>query len=68
MPDIYRKEGIDMLKRGYSLPNLANFCLHKSTTAKIYRFTESDRDLLDKIREGMFVGQPLYSHGKLLWT
>ena len=42
---------------GYTLPNLANICLHKSTSAKFYTFTETDKDLLRKIREDM-VGGP----------
>ena len=46
-----------MLKLGCTLPNLANICLHKSSTAKFYPFTESDKDLLEKIREDM-VGGP----------
>ena len=50
-------KGIDMLKLGCTLPNLANICLHKSTSAKFYPFTESDKDLLQKIREDM-VGGP----------
>ena len=50
-------KGIDMLKLGCTLPNLANVCLHKSTDSKFYPFTESDKDLLEKIREDM-VGGP----------
>ena len=46
-----------MLKLGCTLPNLANNCLHKSTSAKVYPFTETDKDLLQKIREDM-VGGP----------
>ena len=53
----YHKKGIDMLKLGCTLPNLANICLHKSTNAKFYPFTETDKDLLQKIREDM-VGGP----------
>ena len=53
----YHKKGIDMLKLGCTLPHLANFCLHKSTSAKFYPFTETDKDLLQKIREDM-VGGP----------
>ena len=34
-----------MLKLGCTLPNLANVCLHKSTDAKLYPFTEGDKDL-----------------------
>ena len=40
-----------MLKLGCTLPNLAYICLHKSTDAKFYSFTEGDKDLLEKIRE-----------------
>ena len=47
----YHKKGIDMLKLGCTLPKLANICLHKSTSAKFYPFTETDRHLLQKIRE-----------------
>ena len=53
----YHKKGIDMLKLGCTLPNLANICLHKSTSTKFYPFTESDKDFLQKIREDM-VGGP----------
>ena len=51
------RKGIDMLKLGCALPILANTCPHKSTNAKIYPFTETDKDLLQKIREEM-VGSP----------
>ena len=57
MRAFYHKKGIDMLKLGCTLPNLANICLHKSTSAKFYPFTETDEDLLQKIREDM-VGGP----------
>ena len=53
----YHREGIDMLKLGCTLLNFANICLHKSTSAKFYPFTETDKDLLQKIREDM-VGGP----------
>ena len=46
-----------MLKLGYTLPNLANICLHRSTSANFYPFTGTDKDLLQKIREDM-VGGP----------
>ena len=46
-----------MLKLGCRLPNLANICLYKSTSTKFYSFTETDEDLLQKIREDM-VGGP----------
>ena len=47
MVDFNHNTGIEMLKLGCVLPNLANICLHKSTTVKIYPFTESDKDLLE---------------------
>ena len=57
MIEFYHNEGTDLLKLGRTLPNLANNCLHKSRDSKIYLFTESDKDLLEKIREDM-VGGP----------
>ena len=55
--ECYHNKGIDMLKLGCTLPNWANICLHKSTDSKFYPFTESDNDLLEKIRKDM-VGGP----------
>ena len=46
-----------MQKLGCTLPNLANICLHKSTDSNFYPFTESEIDLLEKIREDV-VGGP----------
>ena len=57
MLEFYHNKGIDMLKLGCTLPNLAKICLHKSTDSKFYPFTESEKDLLEKIRENM-VGGP----------
>ena len=57
MLPFYHTKRIDMLKLGCTLPNLANICLHKSTSAKFYPYTETDKDLLQKIREDM-VGGP----------
>ena len=53
----YHDKDIDMLKLGCTLPNLADICLHKSSDAKFYPFTEGDKDLLEKIREDV-VGGP----------
>ena len=55
--EFYHNKGIDMLKLGCTIPNLANIRLHKSTDSKFYPFTESDKDLLVEIRENM-VGGP----------
>ena len=57
MIDFHHQKEIDMLKLGCPLLNMANICLHKSTDSKFYLFTESDKDLLEKIREDM-VGGP----------
>ena len=57
MIEFYHQKYIAMLKLGCTLPNLANICLNKSTDSKFYPFTESDEDLLEKIREDM-VGGP----------
>ena len=46
-----------MLKLGCTLQNLASICLQKTTTAMFCRFTESDKDLLEKINEDI-VGEP----------
>ena len=47
----YHEKEIDMLKLRFTLPNLANICLHKSTDTSIYPFTETNKDLLEKIRD-----------------
>ena len=56
MMEFYHNKGIDMLKLGCTLPNLANICLHKSTNHKFFPFVEADKDLHDKIREDMTGG------------
>ena len=56
----YHKKEIDMLKLGCTFPKLANFCLHKSTSAKFYPFTETDKDLLQKIRKVMVGGPSIF--------
>ena len=55
----YHKRRIVMLKLGCTLPSLANICLHKSTSAKFYPFTGTDKNLLQKIREDMVGGPPI---------
>ena len=56
MMEFYHNKGIDMLKLGCTLPNLANICLHKSTNNKFYPFVQADKDLQEKIREDMTGG------------
>ena len=65
MPAFYHKKGIDMLKLGCTLPNLAKICLHKATSANIYPFTETDKKFLQKIREDMVGGSSFVSQVKL---
>ena len=57
MIGFYHNKENGMLKFGCTLPNLAKICLNKTTDSKFYPFTESDKDLPQKIREGM-VGGP----------
>ena len=64
MIEFYHNKGIDMLKLGCTRPNLAKKCLHESTGSKIYPFTESDNDLLEKIREDMGSGPSIVSTRK----
>ena len=45
-----------MLRLGCTFPNLSNICLNKSSSAKFYPFTETEKDLLQKIREDMVRG------------
>ena len=52
----YHDKDNDMLKLGCTLPNRANICLHKSTDAKFYAFTEGDKDFFEKIRADVFGG------------
>ena len=56
MIELYHNKGIDMLKLGCTLPNMANICLHKSTNHKFFPFAEADKELHDKIREDMTGG------------
>ena len=53
MIEFFHDKGIDMLKLGCTLSNLANTCLHKSTNLNIYPFFEGDKDLCEKIGEDM---------------
>ena len=62
--EFYHNKGIDMLKLGCTLPNLANICLQNSTDSNIYPFPESDKDLFEKIREIMVGGPSIVFTGK----
>ena len=56
MIELYHNKQIGELKLGCALPNLVNDCLHKSIDSTICPFKESDKDLLEKIRQRMFGG------------
>ena len=64
MIEFYHQKEIDMLKLGCTLPNLANIRLQKSTDSEFYPFPESDKDLLEKIREDMVGGPSIVFTGK----
>ena len=51
MIDFYHDRDIDVLKPGCTSSDLANICLHRSTDAKFYSFTEGDKDFLEEVRE-----------------
>ena len=57
MVEFYHNKGIDMLELACTLLNPANICLHSSTKAKFYPFTDCHKDLLLKVRDYM-VGGP----------
>ena len=59
MVEFYHNKNIDTLKVGCTRPNLAKCCLHSSTSAKFYPFTESDKGLLSEVREHMVQGPPI---------
>ena len=56
MIEFYHNKGSDKLKLGCTQTNSANICLHKSRDSNFYLFTNSDKDLLEKIRENMVGG------------
>ena len=66
MIEFYHNKGIDMLQLGCTLPNLAKTCLQKSTDSKRNPFTETDKNLLEKIREDMAGGPSIVFTRKAL--
>ena len=55
--EFYHNKVTDRLEFGCTLPKLANICWDKSTDSNVYLFTETDKDLLEKIQEER-VGEP----------
>ena len=48
-----------MIELGSTLSNLASICLRKSTETQFKRFTEADKDLLEKIGECVVDGHSI---------
>ena len=57
LSELYHNTGIDIAEVGCTLAKLANICLNQSKDSKFYPFTETDKDMLEKIRQVM-VGEP----------
>ena len=55
---------IGLLKLVCTLSNMANICLHISTRAKFYPFTQCDKNLLSNVREDMVGGPSMMFTGK----
>ena len=51
----YHNKGADILKIACTLPNVAKFCVHKSTTAKPSLFAGNDMSLLEKSAETWWI-------------
>ena len=56
MIDFYHSKRVDMLKLGFTLPNLANRFLHSSTDAAFFPFCEIDKDYDNYIRKWLTGG------------
>ena len=61
----YHDKGMDMLKLGCTLPNLAHTCLHKFTDAKFYPF-KRDINIYWKKFEKTLVVHLSFLHAKQL--
>ena len=55
----YHQKGIDLLKLGFTIPNLANHILHSSTSLKFFPFNQ-DECLDDYIREWLTGGPSIF--------
>ena len=60
----YHEIGLDMLKLGCYLTNLANICVQKATDTNFYPVMEAEKDLLDKVREDVIGGPSIVLHEK----
>ena len=64
MIDFYHNKGIDTLKLGCTVPNLANICLHKSTLAKCYPLLKLTRTCWRKLESIWSVVSLLLLHAR----
>ena len=55
-----------MFKLGCTQTDLANICLQKPMDPKIYPFTETDKNLLEKMQEDMVGGPSIVFRRKAL--
>ena len=62
----YHDKNNYMLKLDCTLPSLANICLHKSTDAKLYPFTEENKTYCIKIEKMSWVVHLSFLHAKQL--
>ena len=65
MVEFYHNKGIDMLNPGCTLLNRANICMHSSTSGKYYPLTESDKNILPRVRAVMVGGPSIVFTGKI---
>ena len=61
---LYHDKDTDMMKLGSTLPKLTNICLHKSTDAKFYPFTEGEKHLWKKFEKMLLVVHLSFLHEK----
>ena len=59
MISFYHSRQVDMLKLGYTLPNLANRFLHSSTDAAFFPFCEKDKEYDNYIRKWLTGGSSI---------
>ena len=62
----YHDKDIHTIKFGCTLPNLVNICLHKSTDANFYPFTEATKTFLKKFEELLLLAHLSFLHGRQL--
>ena len=64
MVEFYQNKDFERLELLCTLPSMANICLHRSTSAKFYPFTESQKDFLWKVCKDMVGGLSIVLTGK----